>query len=89
MASPEIGEPVLSFIHTQQTYMHTSTRWCIHAVHWKASRVYEIRGSSPLRQWIMGEGYVSLQRNGLIRVCDHGRGRMRVLSGSMITFVRV
>lgn len=87
--------PRLSFIHTQNTqkrthtHTHTYTRWCIHAVHWKAPRVYEIRGSSPLRRGIMGEGYVSLQRNVLIRACDHGCGRMCVLSGSVITLVRV
>lgn len=67
------------FTHSEYTHTHTSTRWCIHAVQWKAPRVYEIRGSSPLRRWIMGEGYVSLQRSVLIRACDHGCARMCVV----------
>lgn len=59
----------LSFTHKYKgrTERHAHTRSCVRGACWKAPGVYKFTGSNPLRRRIIAEGYISQQRNALIR----------------------
>lgn len=59
----------LSFTHKYKgrTERHAHTRSCVRGACWKAPGVYKFMGSNPLRRRIIAEGYISQQRNALIR----------------------
>lgn len=68
-ASYEIGNLGPSFTHKYKgrTERHAHTRSCVRGACWKAPGVYKFTGSNPLRRRIIAEGYISQQRNALIR----------------------